>query len=163
MADKMNQLTKYFLGSWLFLILLGLETTSAQELKKTRSDYHSGGVQYSPDDPWTRSKVFQAHTGHAGFFYNCDQEECKRYSPYIYWKSNCQPLWPARIRLIDGIQADLAKVRWRIDAGCCGCQYCLSSRDCSAGQNCQSPSVDRTCSKESTPPQVSPPAISKLR
>jgi hypothetical protein len=126
----------FLLTSVTFILTLAdYRKIAAQELKKTRADYHSGSVQYSPDDPWTRSKVFQAHTGHSGFFYNCDNEECKRYSPYISWEQNCQPLWPERIRLFESLRTDLDKIRWRVNAGGCGCEYCLKSPDC---QTCQS-------------------------
>ncbi len=94
----------------------------AQELKKVKADYHSGPVQYTPNDPWIRSKVFNAHTGHSGRFYNCDGEECKRHSPYIYWTTNHQPLWPQKIGLREGIHLEWAKVRSRIAKGACGCE-----------------------------------------
>jgi len=49
-------------------------------------DYFSNN-QYSPSDPWVKGRIFKTHTGHDGFYYNCDEEECKRNSPYIYWKN----------------------------------------------------------------------------
>jgi len=53
-----------------------------------RSEYGSNTqIQYAPDDPSTRSRLFNLHTGHAGAFYNCDGEEDKRNSPYICWKT----------------------------------------------------------------------------
>jgi len=42
-------------------------------------------ADYQPDDPWVKGRVFQAQTGHAGWFYNCDRQEDKRFSPYIHW------------------------------------------------------------------------------
>lgn len=131
------------------------EQSWSQELKKVRADYHAGGVQYSPDDPWVRSKVFQAHTGHSGFFYNCDNEECKRHSPYIHWTSNCQPLWPQRRGLLNGIRIDLDKVRRRINNGSCGYESCQGTQDCECsdckGSTCQ------TCHSKSSQPAVSEP------
>ncbi|WP_148618946.1 hypothetical protein [Mariniblastus fucicola] len=60
----------------------------AQILNKLRSDYDTDSmIQYAPDDPATRSRLFNLQTGHAGAFYNCDGEECKRNSPYICWKT----------------------------------------------------------------------------
>jgi hypothetical protein len=40
---------------------------------------------FAPCDPWEKGAVFRTHTGHDGLFYNCDGEEEKRCSPYIYW------------------------------------------------------------------------------
>jgi hypothetical protein len=154
----MNRSAKLFVGC-LLVVVCGAVEAVGQELKKIRHDYHSGGVQYSPDDPWSRSKVFQAHTGHAGFFYNCDSEECKRNSPYIYWKANCQPLWPERIRIFEGIRTDLDKVRWRINAGGCGCEYCLNNQDCKSCQACGSGCKDSRCRLGSNQPNSDQPVI----
>lgn len=49
-------------------------------------DYFSSNT-YSPSDPWIKGRIFRTHTGHDGLYYNCDEEESKRNSPYIYWKS----------------------------------------------------------------------------
>jgi len=91
----------------------------AQQLRKAAHDYLSGSVTYSPQDPWVRSNAFHRHTGHYGLFYNCDSEECKRYSPYIQWKTNYQPLWPNTRGFVDGTVRDLDRVRQRIDDGSC--------------------------------------------
>jgi hypothetical protein len=113
------------------------------QLKQAKADYFSGPIQYSPDDPWVRSKIFQAHTGHAGHFYNCDDEECKRYSPYIKWTTNCEPQWPQHLGIIRCIRMDIDKIRQRINRGSCGCDDC-----CETCQNevctCQNSIADRS-------------------
>jgi hypothetical protein len=100
----------------------------AQEFAKVRSDYGSGAVTYSPADPWTRSKLFNTHTGHSGRFYNCDGEECKRNSPYICWKTNHQSLTPPRRGLLNQLRRDQGKIGQRIadGAGACSCPKCQS-------------------------------------
>lgn len=108
-----------------------LETSSeAQQVRKFLNDYFSGAVHYSPDDPWIRSNVYRRQTGHFGRFYNCDQEECKRYSPYVQWKSNYRPLFPNTRGFVDGTIVDLDRVRTRINDGSC------RERNCD-GQNTQ--------------------------
>ena len=92
---------------------------SAQEVRKAIRDYKPGPTHYSPDDPWIRSNLFNRHTGHFGRFYNCDREECKRYSPFISWRTNCDPLLPECIGLRQGIQIERYNViRRRNDGGC---------------------------------------------
>jgi len=111
--------------AFLMLLIVSVET-HAQEIAKIRDDYHSGPITYSPDDPWTRSKLFNAHTGHSGKFYNCDGEECKRYSPYIYWQTNCQSLTPPGRGLLNQLRRDQGRIQQRIadGAGACACPNC---------------------------------------
>jgi len=77
-------------------------------------------TSYTPADPWVRGHVFRSQTGHAGFFYNCDHEEDKRFSPYIDW--GC---WRGRTLPYQSpcecIREQLNEVRCRIErgAGCC--------------------------------------------
>ncbi len=115
----------------------GMPAASAvcQEVRHAIRDYFSGPITYSPFDPETRSKVFQAHTGHSGRFYNCDGEECKRNSPYICWKTNSDSLIPPRRGLWRGAKLDLAEVRQRIydgaGEGCrpnCECPECRDTQ-----------------------------------
>lgn len=113
---------------WLFLS----PSSEAQELAKIRHDYlvNPTGV-YSPDDPWTRSRIWRRHTGHFGKFYNCDCEEQKRYSPYICWKNADCPFvdegW------LFHKQRTRQRIRQRIaDGSCaCGCQAHHAATNCS--------------------------------
>ncbi|HMO14323.1 MAG TPA: hypothetical protein PKD64_05365 [Pirellulaceae bacterium] len=87
-----------------------------------RWDYFSGPVHYQPTDPWVRGEIFRWHTGHNGWFYNCDHEESKRFSPVIEWKR--QP-WVCRSRCeclcdwIDQLERVKQRVRWGSE-GCYG-------------------------------------------
>ena len=111
------------------------DSAVSQEVRKSIRDYFSGPITYSPIDPETRSKVFQAHTGHSGLFYNCDGEECKRNSPYICWKTNSESQFPPRRGWWRGAKLDLAEVRQRISDGAGeGCRPNCQCRDCMAAQ-----------------------------
>lgn len=63
-----------------------------RELQLQRADY-PGPITYAPSDQDTRSKRLRMQTGHYGLFYNCDDEECKRLSPYICWNSQHTADW----------------------------------------------------------------------
>ena len=81
--------------------------------------------QYSPCDPFERGKIFRLHTGHYGHFYNCDGEEEKRCSPYIYWKMNDKPAWPGHLGPLEAIRCEHAQVKQRIrDGSCAECPAC---------------------------------------
>ena len=85
-----NQYLRFALLASLMLAALTAlaQQSQAQLLNKLRSIYSEDAItQYSPDDPSTRSRLFNLQTGHAGAFYNCDGEEDKRHSPYICWKN----------------------------------------------------------------------------
>ncbi len=104
--------------------LLSLQECRAQNVFK---DFFSGPVQYSPSDPWTKGKVFNYQTGHAGLFSDCDDEECKRYSPYICWKMQHKSPAPLRRGLLRGMVIDVNAVKQRIRDGageCCGQPGC---------------------------------------
>lgn len=98
---------------WLLFVMVMMlpGQLSAQNF---RADYKSGPVHYQPDDPWVRGKIFQVHTGHGGFFYNCDHQEDKRFSPYINW--NRQPKWcyPRR-----PILCDIRRQKWEVKRRIC--------------------------------------------
>ena len=102
----------------IFISFYLVEAVQAQERAKIRHDYFLNPTgQYSPDDPWTRSRIWRRHTGHWGRFYNCDCEEQKRYSPYICWKNAECPYvgesWRHRW------QRDRARIWQRINDGSC--------------------------------------------
>lgn len=107
------------------LALSCLSTAQAQwSLRQTRADYAQPTV-YGPQDPWTKGSVYRTQTGHSGWFYNCDEEECKRNSPYICWKAqdnteHIRSYWSV-------LKADWSEVKQRIRAGSCmgpGCETC---------------------------------------
>ena len=106
-------------GCLLFCVAMSCVQLDAQTLRK---DYVlDAPISYQPSDPWVRGRVFRIHTGHAGLYYNCDQEECRRESPYICWKQenrSCDerglPLW----------RRQLEEALWRLNAGrCCETPY----------------------------------------
>lgn len=76
---------------------------------------------YSADDPFVRGAVYRAHIGHDGHFYNCDNEESKRYSPFIHWRARpCDSQSCAReIRELKQSYHD-AVCRWKMGS----CQIC---------------------------------------
>ena len=127
-----------------FLSISFESRVSAQELRKAINDYRNERpFQYQPSDPWVRSKLFQAHTKHRGFFYNCDNEECKRQSPYICWKLHFENDLPTRMTWKQRIRHELGQVRQRIydGAGMCaeGCGCSEGNQSVSSGQcsDCQ--------------------------
>ena len=101
------------------------------EAQNIRQDYLRNVPRtYSPDDPWTVGKVMRNQIGHGGFFYNCDREECKRYSPYIRWQTQpqvCRPKHPIRWDLRQQRCEIIGRIR---DGACLGCN--------SASSGCQS-------------------------
>lgn len=111
----------------------------SQELAKFRDDYCLNPTrQYQPCDPWTRSVIWQIHTGHRGWFYNCDGEEKKRFSPYICWKNGEWPWTGESCR--DSLRRDICGIKQRISDGSCECQgahKCDRNPPC----NCQHCSV----------------------
>ena len=102
----------------LLLIVIAPCIAVAQECAKIRHDYFKNPTgKYSPDDPWTRSRIWWRHTGHFGKFYNCDCEEQKRYSPYICWKNADCP-WVGE-GLLYQWRRDRSRIRQRIADGSC--------------------------------------------
>ncbi len=84
--------------------------------------------QYAPGDPWTRSKLFRVQTKHYGFGYNCDDEECKRNSPYICWKHQADHDLPARKGWWQRLSQTAAEVKQRIADG--NCVKCAEADPC---------------------------------
>ena len=100
----------------------------ADELAKIRDEYIKNPIrQYQPKDPWFRSNLFRLQTGHYGRFYNCDKEECKRFSPYICWKNSSCPTIPKK-PCLQCVREELNKVRRRV---CDGAGPC-----CNGGSEC---------------------------
>ena len=106
----------------------------AQEVRKALNDYRRDRVfQYQPSDPFVRSKMFQVQTKHYGWFYNCDNEECKRNSPYICWKPHYEKDFPTTMRAMQRIRHEVNQVKQRVLDGAgmcasgCTCQDCQGS------------------------------------
>lgn len=71
--------------------------------------------QFCPDDPWTTGLVFRTQIGYAGCYFNCDCEEQKRYSPYIYWQ--CQTPCMNSCPLLRNVRQQFCDVKQRIRWG----------------------------------------------
>ena len=84
---------------------------------------------YKPSDPWTRGKLFNIQTGNSGFFYNCDGEQAKRYSPYICWKPITEKALPTRKGIWNSIKQDIEEVKQRVRDGSC-CDLGCTCADC---------------------------------
>ncbi len=114
-------------------------------------------LQYAPGDPWTRGKLFNLQTKHFGFGYNCDDEECKRNSPYICWKNQTADDLPTRKGWWQRLSQTTAEIKQRIaDGNCVQCAEadpCIGCQQQKCGGCC-----DGQCSNES--PFVSTGAIS---
>jgi hypothetical protein len=117
------------------------QPAEGQEFRKTVRDFCiEKPLQYSPDDPWTRSRVFRLYTGHAGLFYNCDCEEEKRNSPYICWKTTCENQILPKRSFLRIWTKDIENTRQRIIDGAgaccgegCGCHRCRQSTGATCG------------------------------
>ena len=128
------------IGLGLLLTALPARTIQAQ---------HDGGIArltseaYAPDSPVRENRLFQYQTGHYGFAYNCDGEECKRNNPAICWRKADQCQLPERMGCLERIRHEAAQVRRRILDGACAsdCEVCQQSnrqpttRSCGCG-NC---------------------------
>ncbi len=169
-------------GSFLLVLTLALSCISTAQaqwsLRQTRADYAQPTV-YGPQDPWTKGSVYRTQTGHSGWFYNCDEEECKRNSPYICWKAqdnteHIRSYWSV-------LKADWSEVKQRIRAGTCmgpGCES-LPTETCYAEgampgcTSCQVPMtsatagvgfiVDQAQPQLPTPIEVPPAAPSAIQ
>lgn len=76
---------------------------------------------YSPDDPFVRGTAYRSQTGHYGRYYNCDEEECKRYLPWIHWNQrpcDTESCWREVCELRESV--DDAYCRWKMGS----CQIC---------------------------------------
>lgn len=76
---------------------------------------------YSADDPFERGLVYRVHTKHYGHYYNCDNEESKRYAPWIEWYQRPCDSQSCRRELQELHQSyDDAICRWKMGS----CQIC---------------------------------------
>lgn len=128
----------------MFAVQCFLSTAAeAQEVRKALRDYRDDRVfNYQPNDPWYRGKLFNTHTGHYGNFYNCDNEECKRNSPYICWKPHYEKDFPTRRGFWQTVKCDFAEAMQRVRDGA---GECLGSADCGCSQCQTAPLPASTC------------------
>lgn len=127
------------------IVVTGIPSVAySQELTKIRDDYFLNPTrQNQPCDPWTRSVIWQIHTGHRGLFYNCDREEQKRFSPYICWKNGEWPWTGETCR--NSLRRDISGIKQRIIDGSCDCQgahRCDRNPPCNC-QNCSAKAAGR--------------------
>ena len=107
--------------------------TNSVSSQTYRRDYKiDAPIQYQASDPWDRGFNFRNHINHAGFFYNCDGEECKRNSPYLYY---LQATEDCRFNARQYIRRQIDEVKWRLQAGGCGDALCYPGCDCEPGVN----------------------------
>ena len=83
--------------------------------------------------------MFQYQTGHYGFAYNCDGEECKRNNPAICWQKADQCQLPRRMGCLERLRHEAAQVSQRILDGSCnsGCSACQQQSVQSVHSNSQ--------------------------
>lgn len=115
---------------------VGLAVCSIQGAQQAQGQ----SSQYAPGDPWTRGKLFKAQTKHCGFGYNCDGEEQKRNSPYIYWKTQTAQDLPACKSCWQRLSQTAAEVKQRIADG--NCVQCVQAAPC---QSCQQANGGNHC------------------
>lgn len=123
-----------------FVAVLPTFQAEAQDriLRDYFRDYHVLTPRaYSPEDPSLMGRILRIEVGHGGLFYNCDNEESKRCSPYIKWHQQNQDCCQ-HLRLIRfSIRQQLAEVKQRIRWG--GCDDC-GGKSCGCCQ-CDSPAA----------------------
>ena len=131
-------------------------TGNAQPVRKTVasvSDFWHDSLldkpfQYSPDDPWKRGVIFNMQTGNFGRYYNCDGEECKRYSPYICWKVHDEPDFLPIFNIRANLRNDISSVRQRIIDGTSGCFCNCGKPGCPKCARKTHAAQCQTCGKE---------------
>lgn len=96
------------------------EKVDAQHSGTKRKRYliYAPNDVYAPNDPWTYGHVYRKTIGHGWKYYNCDDEERKRCSPYIHWNPRpeiCGPRHPKASCICQQID----EVRQRVHTGSC--------------------------------------------
>jgi hypothetical protein len=104
---------------FVFLLIACSRTSSAQWMTLP------GAVQplenYAAEDFQNRGLLYRMQVGQAGLFRNCDEEPCKRYSPYINWDHRpCQPQY----RLVTDMIGDWNRKVERLMGGAGACADC---------------------------------------
>ena len=116
---------------------LGTIQPAHGQLAQAIDDYkRDRPFQYTPCDPWSRSKLFNRQTKHSGFSYNCDGEESKRNSPYICWKTHYENDIPARVGWWQRLNVTAADVKQRIAEG--SCNTCQEATSCQCSKTAPS-------------------------
>lgn len=130
------------------------------QLAQAIDDYkHDRPFQYAPSDPWTRSRLYNQHIKHAGWFYNCDGEQCKRNSPYIFWKTQHQPDLPTGTSWWQRLNRTTAEIKQRIADGSCADGDCVVCEKCrSTGGSLSTATPSASCPRcASNPANHAPP------
>ena len=147
-----------FLGLTVLALASFSKDTEAQQIIKTLQDYCSNPYrQFQPDDPWTRSKIWNLQAGRSGLFFNCDAEEEKRYSPYIDWKRQTIDPIPPSPFCPRYVLSDCRALKQRVIDGSCGVR-------CTASQgptSCLCPSGCNDCTTQKAVPTGPVEVISK--
>lgn len=126
-----------FLGLIALIFVTVQRESEAQQWIKTLQDNCLNPLrQFQPDDPWTRSCLWNLQAGRSGLFFNCDEEEQKRYSPYIYWKCQTIDLMPPCPLAARYTISDLHATKQRIIDGSCGCQCTFAHCAGNCGGTC---------------------------
>ena len=126
-----------FLGLIALIFVTVQRESEAQQWIKTLQDNCLNPLrQFQPDDPWTRSCLWNLQAGRSGLFFNCDEEEQKRYSPYIYWKCQTIDLIPPCPLAPRYTISDLHATKQRIIDGSCGCQCTFAHCAGNCGGTC---------------------------
>ena len=117
-----------FFGLILLVFSVSHAECEAQQLVKTIQDYCLNPFrQFQPDDPQTRSRIWNWQAGRTGLFFPCEEEEAKRYSPYIYWKyQTIDPIPPFPLTPYE-LHRDWKAAKQRLIDGCSGCNNSLAS------------------------------------
>lgn len=144
--------------------ILGVAQVAEAQLTQLRRDYQQP-MTYSPADPFTKGWVYRLQTGQAGKYFNCDCEEEKRYSPYIYWQTVCNHTHPVPYCRV--LLRDLEEVKGRVRAGACrggqNCQ-CEQCQDVTSGYYLAEQAEAQTAAPQvlASSPSVSPASPSTL-
>ena len=138
-----------FLGLIVLALMSFSKDSEAQQIIKTLQDYCLNPYrQFQPDDPWTRSKIWNLQAGRSGLFFNCDAEEEKRYSPYIYWKRQTIDPIPPSPFCPRYVLSDCRALKQRISDGRCGVTRAASDGPTS----CICPSGCNDCTTQNAVP-----------
>ena len=125
-----NQVNQLCLRTVLVCLMLASASSIEAQQRLLGGRGSSAQVQYSPGDPQTRSRLYNFQTGHRGAYYNCDGEEDKRNSPFIFWEYG-----PADAQLHNPL---LDIINWRSDKREIAQRICDGAGPCCKGGNCQS-------------------------
>lgn len=147
----MNTSTIRNLGTLALVVIAGLSTASRKASgQNVYKDYVTDSQsQYSPFDHQRRGLIYRMHTGHAGFFGNCDDDRDKMVSPYIDWHCRCRNVSPA-YSFLQELTTDIFRKSDRLADGAGACVW-GRCHDCNlASDECQC-QQDTYANRSSTP------------